>query len=288
MTIFSSSPFPEVSLPYSKTQINKIGDAFLKDPDNDHSINEMNKLMLNYTEIAGVLKAFIESELEKFPKTLESLSVTERVKTRDTLFSKMEKTKLTLTNVQDVLGLRVEADITTTLQLELAEFLKSAFLPHSSEIKNYLDGSGHSGYRAIHLWLNVGVKVEIQIRTILQGKWANLYEVAADVIGREIRYDKLPENPTEREVVEALQELSLGNVTRVEHFEENILSNKQRVTELELREGWVVSPRKFKTQLSKLSKDIAQEELILIDVKSQMLVHFSELESMFFKIRDGR
>lgn len=284
----TESTFPKVLLPYTKTRINKIGEAFITNPDNSHATIELNNVMLCYTEVAGRLKAHIEGVLELFPEQLPSLSVTERVKTRDTLLSKMKKTKLTLTNVQDVVGLRVEADVTTSQQFEIAQFLKSAFISHSPEIKNYLDGSGHSGYRAIHIWLNVGLKVEIQIRTTLQGKWANLYEVAADVIGREIRYDWFPEDPTEREVVKALQDLSLNNVTHVENFEENILSKRLRISEMELRGETVKFPTRLRSQLRKITNEIAQEEQLLIGVKSTMLKNFEELESLFLKIRDGR
>lgn len=67
---------------------------------------------------------------------------------------------------------------------------------------------GHSGYRAVHLVLHLAGRVEVQIRTELQGYWANLYEVLADRVGREIRYDQLPENPAQRDLVVDVQRLS--------------------------------------------------------------------------------
>jgi ppGpp synthetase/RelA/SpoT-type nucleotidyltranferase len=282
------SKFLPIALSTSKNQINKIGENFKRYPDDPQAIMPLNDLMLEYSSISRELLMFIKSQLEAFPGTLNGLSVTDRVKTRDTLRAKMIKTNLTLSNVQDVVGLRVEGDFTTSTQYELAQFILKIFSPQTSELKNYLEEGGASGYRAIHVWLNLGVKVEIQIRSILQGKWANLYEVAADVIGREIRYNNLPNDPAESEIVEALQRLSLDNVKRVEQAEENIRSKKSRVSELRTKSGSVRTSQKFLKDLELLSREITQEDLMLRKVKSQMLVHFDELENMFIQIRDGR
>jgi hypothetical protein len=74
----------------------------------------------------------------------------------------------------------------------------------------------HSGYRGLHLRLVLPPgRVELQIRTSLQGKWANLYEEVADVLGRSIRYDVLPARPEERVAVLQVQILS----TYVEEYE---------------------------------------------------------------------
>lgn len=61
-----------------------------------------------------------------------------------------------------------------------------------------------------------GVTVEVQVRTHLQGQWANTYEAAADVLGREIRYGELPMRRGDRRFVEALQEVSTVQIRELE------------------------------------------------------------------------
>lgn len=79
---------------------------------------------------------------------------------------------------------------------------------------DYRERGGHSGYRAVHVIMHLQRlgRVEVQIRTHLQGRWANVYEALADVVGREIRYDTLPTNPLIREEVERLQAHSLTEI----------------------------------------------------------------------------
>ncbi|WP_298862221.1 hypothetical protein [uncultured Microbacterium sp.] len=74
----------------------------------------------------------------------------------------------------------------------------------------------HSGYRAVHVCLRLPVRVEVQIRTHVQGAWANVYEAAADMFGREIRYGQNPKDPAASEVVDALKSLSTEAIAGME------------------------------------------------------------------------
>lgn len=77
----------------------------------------------------------------------------------------------------------------------------------------------HFGYRAKHLELRFdqrGWRAEIQVRTDLQATWANLYEVAADVFGRSIRYAPVSPDDPSFATVNALQSLSLDFVAPLE------------------------------------------------------------------------
>src|SRR5699024_10832968 len=68
----------------------------------------------------------------------------------------------------------------------------------------------------LHIYSKAG-RAEMQIRTALQSKWANLYETAADVFGRDIRYlhegAQVPDGA--RQVVQELHHLS-GMAKRIE------------------------------------------------------------------------
>ena len=56
----------------------------------------------------------------------------------------------------------------------------------------------------------------MQVRTHLQGQWANVYEKLADLFGRGIRYSEVPTDPAEKRIVEQLQELSTGRGRELE------------------------------------------------------------------------
>ncbi len=56
--------------------------------------------------------------------------------------------------------------------------------------------------------------------------WANMYESAADTLGREIRYGNVPSDARQRELVAQLQELS-GSIADIEN-ERNILDQRDR------------------------------------------------------------
>ena len=99
--------------------------------------------------------------------------------------------KTPLERIQDVAGARLDCDVTLTQQQRIAKGLYDLFTECGAnrvDIKDLRDGS-HSGYRAIHLHLRFPAGfAEVQVRTALQSRWANVYETAADIFGRQIRY----------------------------------------------------------------------------------------------------
>lgn len=137
-----------------------------------------------------------------------------RPKITTTLVEKLRRMPQTpLENILDVAGARIDCDVTLQEQTELAAIFKSNLLHAGVNKVNESDlrDNPHSGYRAFHLHIfsNAG-KAELQIRTPLQAQWANLYEVAADIYGREIRYLEFGEqvDPRAEEEVNRLHRLS--------------------------------------------------------------------------------
>ncbi|WP_235923164.1 GTP pyrophosphokinase [Corynebacterium lizhenjunii] len=154
-------------------------------------------------------------------------SLSARVKTKSVLLEKLRRMGGTpLLNVHDVAGIRFDCDLSLSQQAAIAESFKAdleAFGAKRVDIKDFRDAP-HSGYRAIHLHIrSTAGRSEMQIRTALQSKWANLYEEAADFLGRDIRYlhegAKIPTGagipPGADLLVQELQEAS-RRVARVE------------------------------------------------------------------------
>ena len=124
-----------------------------------------------------------------------------------------------LPTIQDLAGVRMEWDMTLDEQDKVAEAICNLFKQNPTEAIDDLREGEHAGYRAVHVRLSLpypNARVEVQIRTKLQGVWANLYEELADVVGREIRYETLPESDWRYEMVSNLQQGSLQAIAEVE------------------------------------------------------------------------
>lgn len=142
--------------------------------------------------------------------------VTSRAKSIDTLREKLQRDPSTpLPSVQDVAGVRFEADMTLDEQDKVVDRLAATF--GTGSVVRDLRKDPHSGYRAVHIWLRTPVRVELQVRTQLQGAWANMYESAADVFGRDIRYGQMPVDDESARLVERMHLLSLDRIVTLEH-----------------------------------------------------------------------
>nr|VDG64037.1 Region found in RelA / SpoT proteins [Streptococcus thermophilus] len=180
-----------------------------------------------------------------------------RTKSEDTLVAKLARINIGLESVQDFAGARYDIPCGLTAQREIVRRMVGVLEAAGGnvEVKDYLVDHQH-GYRAIHLWVrsNAG-RIEVQVRTTLQAKWANLNESLGDRVGRGIRYGE----PTIEEYGEAFP-----IIQRVRFFSDAIRSLEERreallrdlsseadvATEL-LQRGWAKS---------------SQEELELVEL----------------------
>lgn len=185
-------------------------------------------------EVANIVRDVMDSLLVKYDSQTEPVApdsgayfIAARPKTTTTLVEKLRRMPRTpLENILDVAGIRIDCDVTLREQTRLSDLFKENLLQagatkvESSDLRD----DPHSGYRAyhLHIYSNAG-RAELQVRTPLQAQWANLYEVAADIYGREIRYLELGAKlSTEaQEEVDALHKLS-DLVARLERIEDLI------------------------------------------------------------------
>lgn len=187
---------------FSKTQVNKQGsqwrdgekfnsdvlDEFLAY--NAELIEELIRIIQN--AIGCLIRPMEESVDSSIEPDSDAYVLTARVKTKDTLLVKLRRMKTTpVLNIHDVAGIRFDCDMSLSEQLELAEYFAMNIREAGAtrvDVKDFRL-EPHSGYRAVHLHIRSAAgRAELQIRTALQSKWANLYEEAGDVLGRDIRY----------------------------------------------------------------------------------------------------
>lgn len=194
--------FLQKPTPYSKSQVDKQGSRwrdgkhFDSEPIDRYlafSASHVEELLIiaRQTILTFILEIYPNAGADLQPDT-GSYSLSARVKTKDTLLDKLQRMGTTpLTNIHDVAGLRFDCDLTLSEQTAVAEAFAEGFLANGArrvEIKDFRSNP-HSGYRAVHLHIrSTAGRSEMQIRTALQSKWANLYEEAADIFGRGIRY----------------------------------------------------------------------------------------------------
>lgn len=202
--------------PWSTSQLRKLGISIRDHLPVAPTLPTYDEVLLWYNDVALAVQREI-AELDWFrllgPRSFE---VTSRAKTIDTLREKLQRDHSTpLQNIQDLAGVRFEAEMTLDEQDAVAARIVEQFGPDRAGIHD-LRPKPHSGYRAVHLWLRLPARAEVQIRTHLQGHWANMYEAAADVWGRSIRYDELPANPEIARAVVALREMSTVRLASVE------------------------------------------------------------------------
>ena len=249
--------------------------------------------MLHYNDVAADTQERIR-ELD-WDSLLGSrpYEVTSRPKTIDTLRQKLKRDRDTpLSNIQDIAGVRFEAEMSLDEQDAVANAIAGRF-GHDLEVcRHDLRLTPRSGYRAVHLWLRLPTRVEVQIRTHLQSAWANMYESLADVFGREIRYGDLPSNPEARKAVETLQNLSVEHISKLEGVRNKILP-----LEASSRKIWeAVSKQpegsdgalRLREHAVRLDQSLTDMRTVVKESEASIQSSMDSLKATFDSIRDTR
>ena len=192
---------------WSKGELKRLGAALAAGNATSEQHDKYNDVMLWHNELAAEVAAVLYTT--KWQSCSSDLfDITARPKTIDTLVQKLQReSHLKLDEVQDLAGVRIDADIDLDAQTALADEIAEHF-GEKSRVRD-LRENPHSGYRAVHVWLRLPAgRVEVQIRTVPQSEWANTYERLGDRFGRGIRYDETPENDRARRLVARMHRMS--------------------------------------------------------------------------------
>ena len=159
------------------------------------------------------LASAVRRELASLPSN--DVVITGRpLKTREAIIAKLVRERSRLNRIQDIAGARVVVpDMATqeaVLQLTLREFAQN-----SPVIANDTrDSADELGYRGLHVVVLIdGRYAEIQIRTALQGLWAQVVEKLDETADTDLKHGSGPE-----ETLKWLRAFS-QRLTQVEHGE---------------------------------------------------------------------
>lgn len=195
--------------PWDSTTIRQLGKALIAGTPRPAHCPGYDEVMLWHNDLAAEVAAtIVMTEWETLSP--DDFDMAARPKTIDTLLQKLRRPKprLHLDQVQDLAGVRIDADMTLTQQTRLADEIAEHFGGEGTQVRD-LRKTPHSGYRAVHVWLRLPAgRVEVQIRTLGQSAWANVYETLGDKFGRGIRYDEPHEDAAVQSIVESLHHAS--------------------------------------------------------------------------------
>lgn len=122
--------------------------------------------------------------------------VVQRIKRLDSIAAKLRtKSSMRLTQMQDIGGCRAVMPSVELVRKLQAQYVNSPLVHTLANRKDYIAEPKETGYRGVHLMytfagassLYAGLKLEIQIRTALQHKWATAVEAAETFTGQALK-----------------------------------------------------------------------------------------------------
>lgn len=250
---------------WTRTQIDKLGDRIRKSAivsDDDRA--QLREILA--THLAPM--EFVQETLQ----TRLGLVVRARPKTEKSTIEKLRRNPR-LSTIQDLAGVRI-----ILAERDPACAAVVARRARSLLEGRYQDRRSHPshGYRALHLAVqHDGCWIEVQIRTRLQHRWAEIFEKLADVVGRQVRYGSPATYPDDQALVDAMHSAS-RNIAAIETLtrqlarrERRVLRIRDRMAELRLDEPVV---QQMREELGGLFVDLAADRQDLEDAEREWYV----------------
>lgn len=182
----------------SKNSLKRLGHRLADGSASEEDNDLLNDFIAAHHPCMEEISRIIRDELE-YPNV-------SRLKTRKTLIEKLERRDVELPYMDDIAGIRLAPCSDRREQDQIIQNLRSHF--SNSHYRDRRE-TPSSGYRACHLIVFDGDnRIEVQVRTVFQHRWAEIYEKWADQIGREVRYGGVPSNGQARQIHKLLQELA--------------------------------------------------------------------------------
>jgi putative GTP pyrophosphokinase len=190
----------------SKTQIDKLGDRLRRADSTEADLRMLDEYRLSFGDVYEAVVGAIRSELRLKPTGRPA-------KSTSSITEKLLRESIRLSQIQDIAGCRIVVPGIAE-QDRVVEALRSLFDNVTIADRR---SRPSNGYRAVHVIVSRGGKViEIQVRTLMQHRWAEVSEKASDVVDPAIKYGS-----GNKRVVEALlrtSELLAAQESKEEQF----------------------------------------------------------------------
>ena len=196
----------------SNTKIDRLGDRLRSGDIADEDLQLLNDYRLSFAPAYRTVVETLQNALKLEPTGRPA-------KSTNSISDKLRRESLRLRQMQDIAGCRVVVG-DVVREDEVVGCLIEAFAETS--VMDRRKTPSH-GYRAVHVIVrHGGMPVEVQVRTELQHRWAQLSEKLSDVIDPSIKYGGGPDSLKSK-----LMRLSEA-VGKVEVLENRILSAETR------------------------------------------------------------
>lgn len=161
----------------SKAQVDRLGERLRRGDVSDEDIQLLDTYRTSFADPYAFVFGILRDQL--------ALAPTGREKTTKSIIDKLRRESVRLSQIQDVAGCRVVVP-SIMLQDQTVQALGSRF--SDAVVVDRRVRPSH-GYRAVHLILPVRDRqVEVQVRTTLQQRWAELSEKLSDALGIAVKY----------------------------------------------------------------------------------------------------
>lgn len=180
----------------SKRAINRAAQEIVNDNYTDDNIDLVERWRACHAYPINTFQSTLRTKLRKYKDPI----VAQRLKRFITIIGKLrDDPRLTLTSMQDIGGVRAILKSIRDVYRLRDEYMKSPhFIPmiEPNSCKDYISLPKQSGYRGIHLIFKYknnlnpsydGLRIEMQIRTKLQHKWATAVEVMGTFRGEKLK-----------------------------------------------------------------------------------------------------
>lgn len=276
---------------WSKGAMNRIGDALEGKRALDKELFQ--KISLWHEDLLAELYLLampvLERRVNKEAKYLrvgeigEDILYSSRIKNEDTIVEKLSRLDTDLARIQDFAGGRFDIDCSPTTLTIVANDIAKEFIEIGCKvvIKNYLVEDQH-GYRGVHLHITGQAgRAELQLRNKFQAKWANTFEVTADLAGRGIRYGKMPERKSLSNLVDALKGLSKSAYEA--EIAEDLFESKVQEFENSLEKSGSVSPEQWarRFELQQLYNDLKENSF---QTKATMIESLEDIQTTLLSL----
>jgi putative GTP pyrophosphokinase len=162
----------------SKSQIDRLGDRLRQQTPTEVDLRLLHQYRRSFGDAYESVVATIRQEIGLEPTGRPA-------KSTPSIIEKLLRERVRLSQVQDIAGCRVVVHDIPAQERALKQLLN--VFPRAT-IVDRRQQSSH-GYRAVHLIVRLGARpIEIQLRTTLEHRWAELSEKLSDVWEHDIKY----------------------------------------------------------------------------------------------------